>query len=269
MSSENKIACKICGIKKGLNDYYLKDRKTGRISTQCKKCFITSMGVKEPGKYELSIKLFKDGLRKCSFCKVIKNLSEFTKAKNEYGGYAHECYECSQKRVKTYRKKQKENIGFHYLNRFVIENYKAKRYQITPELIDVARAHVELKRAMKYHLDGKEFDTIRDFARYAGKKYGLKPSCIEKRIDAGHSESDSILPNSDMRSKFGNKSKGMVQVTDITTNEIKTFTTLTRAMRYFNISSDVANRCISTGCIRKPYNNSTNKQILKFEYYGE
>ena len=259
--------CKSCNTEKDASQFYIKDTKTGRTDTTCKTCVDNKRGIKEIGKLSLLKDLLAKGKKRCSDCKTIKKFEKFSKNKYMSGGYNCVCSECAKVRAYDYIKKSKKELGSHYLKRFAIENYGIKNSDITEEILDIAKLHVQAKRSLKYSLDGLEFSTKEQFASYVNKKYGIGEDCVKARLYHGHSESDCIIPEYDFRSLFGSKSMGKVLVTNVDTGEKRIFTSSQRVKEELNISRDVLNRCLSTGEIRKPYKSSKNKQTLKIEYY--
>lgn len=259
--------CKSCNIEKDASQFYVADIKTGRTYTSCKTCIANRNGIKKLDKLSILKELFDNGKKRCCDCKIIKEFKKFCKDKNRSDGYNAICYECSKIRVYNYKAKSKKELGSHYLKRFAIENYGVKNSDITNEILDIAKLHVQAKRSLKYCLDGLEFSSMRQFALYVNKKHGIGKYAVLERLYKGHSENECIIPESDFRSQFGGKSKGKVLVTNIDTGEKKIFTSSKTVVKELNIGRDILNKCLSTGCIRKPGRNSKNKQNLKIEYY--
>lgn len=56
---------------------------------------------------EENVKLFQEGKRKCCKCNEIKELDEFTKAKNRFNGYSSRCKKCDS----IYREENKEKYA--------------------------------------------------------------------------------------------------------------------------------------------------------------
>jgi len=257
--------CKDCKIDKEESNFYCKDRKTGRLSNYCSLCENKGRGIKNPGILLQSIENFKKGLIKCSDCNTIKPLESFNKNKSYVTGYSTICKNCSHLRVRSYRQNSKNNLTPHYLKRFAIENYYIKHEDITPEILEIAKLHIQAKRADKLFLDGLKFNTIKSFARYVSEKYNLTVNCVLGRIRAGHTEQDCIISEHKFRSSNQTKIEKIV-VTNVITNEIKSFLSKYEATNQLKISVLVIQKCLDTGEIRKPYNNSKNKSLLKFEY---
>jgi len=262
------ITCKACNITKDAINFYIKDKNSGRRSGKCKLCEAKQAGIKNIGKLSVSKEHLDNGKRKCCDCKIVKPITDFVKNKSVKSGHSSVCYDCSKERVYKYRRNSNKELGSHYLKRFAISNYGVRHEDVTDELLEIAKLHIQAKRSLKLNLDGLEFSTMQQFATYVNKKYGISEHCVKKRLDTGHTESDCTIPEFDFRSQFSCKSRGKVLVTDIDTGEKRIFTSPKRVMDEMNISNDVLGRCLSTGEIRKPYNNSKNKQTLKIEYYA-
>ena len=262
------ITCRTCGILKSYPNFYLKDKKRGRYSTKCKQCEAKDRGIVHIGKHAEHKMLLESGKRICCDCNEAKDISSFIRNKSVKSGYTHVCYDCSKKRVMKYRTKSNKELGDYYLKRFAIENYGVRRENINSDILEIAKLHIQVKRSLRYCLDGLEFNTLQGFAIYVHKKYGISEDCVKKRISMGHSEEECIIPEFEFRSQFSCKSRGKVIVTDIDTGESKVFTSPRRIEQELNISKDVLDRCLNTGEIRKPYKNSKNKQTLKFEFYA-
>lgn len=262
------IVCKTCNELKDASNFYIKDINTGRRSGKCKVCEAVERGIKDIGKLSVSKEHLENGKRKCCDCKIVKPMTDFVKNKSVKSGRSSVCYDCSKDRVYKYRRSSNKELGSHYLKRFAIDNYGVKHDDVTAEILEIAKLHIQAKRSLKYYLDGLEFSTMQQFASYVNKKYGISEHCVKKRLDVGHRESDCIIPEFDFRSQFSFKSRGKVLVTDINTGEERIFTSPKRVENELNISNAVLGRCLSTGEIRKPYRNSKNKQTLKIEYYA-
>lgn len=268
IKTNSMITCRTCGTLKSYSNFYLKDKKRGRYSTKCKECEAKDKGIVHFGKLTDHKTLLASGKRTCCDCKEVKDLPLFVKNKSVKSGYSHVCYDCSKKRVNEYRTDSNKRLGEYHLKRFAIDNYGIRREDITADILDIAKLHIQAKRSLRYYLDGVEFDTLQKFASYVNCKYGISEHCVKKRIDMGHSEAECIISEFDFRSEFSNKSRGKVKVTDINTGQVQIYTSPKRVEKELNIANEVLNRCLNTGEIRKPYNNSKNKQTLKFEFYA-
>lgn len=193
-----EIKCKCCGMLQEITEYYVKDKETGRRATKCRDCRLKQEGVLEVGKYRFAKKIAEKGFRRCSVCKEIKPLEKFTKKKGQYLGIANTCYECSKNLLKKYQIKQREKIGDWYVR----EICKAKGItDLNDKLIEDTRLKIIEKRKPKYYVDGKEFVTIRDFAKYIKSQYGMPITMTEKRIYLGKTENECKLSEHQMRSQ--------------------------------------------------------------------
>lgn len=263
------ITCKSCNIKKDNSNFYVKDRLTGRLSNKCKICEAKEAGIKDIGKLAISKENLDNGKRKCCDCKTVKPLTDFVKNKSVKSGYSSVCYDCSKERVYKYRKESNKQLGSHYLKRFAISNYGVKHEDAAGEILEIAKLHIQAKRNLKLCLDGKEFDNAETFSTYVYEKYGVGKHAVKRRLYVGHSEIECTIPEFEFRSQFSWKSRGKILVTDIDTGTARIFSSPKRIVDEINISADVVNRCLMTGEIRTPYNNSKNKQTLKIEYYAD
>lgn len=114
----------------------------------CRDCIAEANGIKEIGKLKFTNDLLLMGKRRCSDCKDIKELSEFSINRNTTSGYAGVCKECAKIRnIKyadlraSYCKDLKDN--------YVIDILKSggfNKEDITPELIEIKRQQIILKR---------------------------------------------------------------------------------------------------------------------------
>lgn len=263
------ITCKVCNVTKDTSNFYIKDKNTGRRSGKCKICEAKEAGIKNIGKLSISKEHLKNGKRKCCDCKILKPMTDFVKNKSVKSGYSSVCYDCSKERVYKYRRSSNKELGSHYLKRFAISNYGVKHEDANGEILEIAKLHVEAKRSLKLCLDGKEFDNAETFSAYVNDKYGVGKHAVKRRLYVGHTEIECTIPEFEFRSQFSCKSRGKILVTDINTGESILFTSPKRVVDEINISSDVVNRCLITGEIRKPYKNSKNKQTLKIQYYAD
>jgi len=260
------MICNKCNIDKSEDEFSFRNRVTGTRRKICKVCYAAGKGVKEIGKLQRVKELLVQGMKRCTDCKNDLLLSEFSKNKTDNTGYSSVCYNCSHKRVRAYQIETKNNLGTHYLKRFAIENYGVKHENITDEILEIAKLHIQAKRSLRYYLDGLEFKTLESFAEYVSAKYGIGVHAVKRRIYVGHTEKECTIPERDFRSQFNCKARGKVKVTDIETGEEKIYPALQVVIEKLNISNEVANRCLKTGEVRKPYKNSTNKSLLKIEY---
>lgn len=260
------LTCNECNILKKETEFSFRDKAIGTIRKICKYCSAKKVGIKEIGKHKRVFDLLTKGLKRCTDCKKDLPFDKFCKNKTDKTGYSGNCYACSKKRVQSYKIESRNKLGTHYLKRFAIENYGVRHEHITDEILEIAKLHIQAKRNLKYYLNGLEFKTLEAFADYVEIKYGVGAHAVKYRIRTGRTELECTIPEYDFRSEFGCKSRGKIKVTNIDTNQITIYTSLEVAISKLNIGSEAANRCLNTGEIRKPYNNSKNKQILKIEY---
>jgi len=99
--------CRTCGLKQEEQEFYIKDRKTGRRATQCRDCEILKKGAKEVGKTRNALKLFEKGWRKCLNCKLTKPLSQFPPNQARYGRIDNRCHLCRKKELTELWKKRR------------------------------------------------------------------------------------------------------------------------------------------------------------------
>lgn len=196
----NNLICIDCKCKKTINDFNIKDKNTGRRYTACKECQAKREGVKNFGLLTIAKELFDKGLRKCSTCKVIKELNKFSKNKTSSGGHSHNCYECEKKITRKYIIEQRENLGDFYLTQYAIQNYKIPRESVTDEIRQKARIEILEKRKPKYNLDGKSFKTKIEFAKYINENYNVPIQTVMGRLRDGKTEKDCTIPNTIYRS---------------------------------------------------------------------
>lgn len=260
------LTCNECNILKNETEFSFRDKAIGTIRKICKYCSAKKIGIIEIGKHKRLFDLFTKGVKRCIDCKKDLLLNKFSKNKADKTGYSANCYECSKKRVYKYKNESRDKLGTHYLKRFAIENYGIRHEHITDEILEIAKLHIQAKRNLKYYLNGFEFKTLEAFADYVEVKYGIGTHAVKRRIYSGKTELECTIPEYDFRSEFGCKSRGKIKVTYLDTNQVDIFTSLEIVTKKLNISNEVANRCLNTGEIRKPYNNSKNKQNLKIEY---
>ena len=210
-----EMTCNKCYKKQPIDEFYISNKVTGRRQLYCRDCQMKGMGVVEIGKQRFANKIIEKGFRRCSVCKEIKPLTEYTKSISGYKGYANNCYSCSNKLRAKYVKEQREKVGIFYIKQY------GKRKGIsnfTNENIDKLRKEIERKRDAKYFVDNKKFVTLSDFARYIERQYGVPFTTTEKRISQGKTEEECKLSKAEMRSKA--HSKGKIKVTDTVTKQV-------------------------------------------------
>jgi hypothetical protein len=240
---KDNITCKRCGKLMPIQEFYVKDKINGRRSKTCRDCHMKAMGVVEIGKLRFSKKILDKGFRKCSICKDIKPIIQYPKAEKVFGGHSNTCKDCSYQLSQIFIKSQRKTIGI-----FHIKQYAKQKYGITKfdeNIIAKLKNEIIENRKPKYFIDGKDFVTIADFARYIESVYGLPITMTEKRISEGKTEEQCKLTESEMRSIA--YTKGKVKVTDTITGEVLMFnnTTDERLLKMFSASA--INRCIKTG----------------------
>ncbi len=171
-------------------------------------------GVTEIGKQRFSDKLGEKGFRRCSVCKTIKPLTEYSKQKGKYLGRASNCKECNKKAVKSLQISGRKDITDWYVRKYgkqkgISEFDKDTMLKLRNEIIE--------SRKPKYFIDDLEFVTLRDFARYIKSKYDIGIRATEKRISQGKTENQCKLSESEMRSESNTKAK--IKVIDCVTKE--------------------------------------------------
>ena len=261
--------CYKCNISQCEIEYYCKNKKTGRLSNKCRTCEAVEHGILFPGKLKYLSDLLEDGKMFCSDCKQVKPLSEYYVNIEKAKTRKQICKTCNNIRLKPYVADGKKNLSTHYLKQYLKSIYNLNVKDATPELLDIARLEIQIKREPKYFLDGKSFATLRDFAIYVRDNYNMGIHSTEARIRSGHTERQCTVSEYEHRSEFTSKSKGKVIVEDIETKEVKIFKNRSDLMKKYHITMSVISRCIDTGEIRKPYLNSKNLQSLKIERYEQ
>jgi len=214
----NTINCRTCGNDLPIAEYYIKDRHTGRRSTQCRDCELRADGIVEIGKTRFAMIIFKKNFRRCAVCKDTLPLTEFSHDKNRYGGYSNNCKGCNAAGVAALQQKGKTEITDWYVKEY------GKRFGITnfdEETIAKLRQEIIEKREPKYFLDGKEFLTAVDLAKYIESKYGLPLTMTKKRIADGKTPEECKISEHDARSAA--YTKGKVKVTDMVTGKVYEF----------------------------------------------
>ena len=239
---DKTIKCRSCGKELPITEFWLKDKKTGRRSTKCRDCSLRDQGVVEIGKTRFAMKVFEKNFRRCSVCKNLMPLTEFSHDKNRYGGYSNNCKTCNALGVSGLQKKGKSDITDWYVR----EYGKRKGVVVFDEVIlNELRNEILEKRKPKYFIDGKEFVTIADFARYIESEYGLPVTMTEKRIADGKSLEECKLTENEMRSAA--YTKGKIKVTDTVTGEVFEFkNTLDKGLRKM-FSTATITQCLKSG----------------------
>jgi hypothetical protein len=239
---DNEITCVKCFRSQPIKEFYIKDKYTGRRSSCCRDCKMKFAGVVEIGKLRFSEEILKKGFRRCSICKDIKPLTSYKKNKNQYKGISNNCYDCQKELSKDYVQRQSKNIGdFH------IKQYAKRRNhnEFNQEIVNKLREEIIEKRKSKYFVDGKEFVTVKDFAKYIKGQYGFPTTMTEKRIARGKTEEECKISEPEMRS-IGH-TKGSILVTDTVTKDVFIFKNTSDEGLKKMFSTSVITRCIKTG----------------------
>lgn len=236
------FTCRQCFIKQCINEFYVKDKKTGRRDRTCRDCRMKNSGVLNIGKQRFSDKIGEKGFRRCSVCKTIKPLSEYSNQKNKYLGKASNCKKCNSKLVKNLQKTGQKEITDWYVREY------GKRIgvnEFNEEIIIELRNKILESRKPKYFLDNLSFVTLRDFAKYVEKKYNIPITTTEKRIFKGKKEEDCKISESKMRSVA--HTKGKIKVTDTITKNILFFENTRDKKLLEMFSKSTISRTIKTG----------------------
>ena len=151
----------------------------------------------EIGKSRFAVDILKKGFRRCSVCKIIKPLSDYSKSKSSFGGYSNNCYKCSKKLHYDFMQIQQDNIGDFYVKQYALSRYGKK---ITENEIKKYRNEIIENRKPKYFIDNLEFVTLADFARYIELEYKNPTTMTEKRISEGKTEMECTYSENKMRS---------------------------------------------------------------------
>lgn len=215
---KDTFVCIKCNREQPIQEFYIADKNTGRRKKSCRDCQMKDADVIEIGKLRFAKKILDKGFRRCSVCKQIKPITDYTKSRTGYRGYSNNCYECSNKLHGKYIRKQQEEIGLFYIKQYGLTKGIS---EFNDEVIKQLRLEIIENRKPKYFIDGLEFVTVRDFARYIEQKYGLPITMTEKRIADGKTEEQCKLTESKMRSIA--YTHGKVKVTDTVTGEVFEF----------------------------------------------
>lgn len=250
---EKTRTCNRCWKTQPIKEFYIRNKATGARRLSCRDCLIKQQGCIEVGKLRFAKKIANKGFRRCSDCKQILPLTKFNRQKNVYKGRQHVCYDCMHKRVKEYVNKQKKEIGDFYIRQYgllkgITKFTKKIKAQLKEEIIK--------RRSAKYFIDGQEFVTLADFARYIENKYGLPVTTTEKRIQDGKTEEECKLSEHEMRKKYSGTIKGKVVVTDTVTGEVFEFNNTKDENLFKMFSLSTITRCIKTGEKTKTAKNS-------------
>ncbi len=209
--------CTKCHKKLPIKEFYVRDKETGRRRGHCRDCQMREADILEIGKYRFADKILKKGFRRCSVCKEIKPLTEYSKSKSGYAGYSNNCYECSNRLHSEYLQQQKDEIGDFYVRQYGLRNGIT---EFTDEIIQQLRNEIIESRKPKYFLEGNEFLTGTDLADYILKKYDIPITTTLKRLTKGYCESDCIIKENEFRSIKSGTNKGKIKVTDTITGDV-------------------------------------------------
>lgn len=218
---EKPRVCIKCGVKQDIKEFYPRyypgTRKVQNRRKTCRDCIMKRIGVVEIGKYRFSAKLLKKKFRRCSVCKTIKPLKDFPNSKKTLGGHAFNCSVCSYNLSQNYIKTQREKIGNFFIRQYALLKYN-KRIKTQEEYQKYKNEIIE-NRKPNYFIDGFEFVTLAEFARYIEKTYNIMVGTVEKRIEFGANELECTLPEKEYRSLKSGTNKGKIKVTDTITGE--------------------------------------------------
>lgn len=240
----DEIKCLSCGKVQEIKEYYIKDKEIGRRSKKCRDYELKASGVVEVGKQRFSIKIADKGFRRCSICKEIKPLTEYTKNAKQYLGISNNCYNCANKLHSKFIKNQQKIIGISYIKEYgKLQGIR----DFNDEIIRNLKLEILDKRKPKYFIDGKNFVTISKFARYVESKYGLPVTTTEKRISEDKTEEQCKLTEYETRSVA--HTKGKIKVTDCKTGEVFIFKNASDKGLLKMFSSTTISQYLKTGAI--------------------
>ena len=195
---KDKFTCIKCLKEMPIKEFYVADKKTGRRKRSCRDCQMKDANIVEIGKVRFSKKILDKGFRRCCTCKNIKPINEYQTNEKTFGGHTHTCKDCNYNLSSNFIKLQREKIGL-----FHIKQYGKQKYGIIEfdeNIITKLKNEIIESRKPKFFLDGKEFLTLADFARYILDEYGLPITMTTKRISQGKTEEQCKLSESKMRS---------------------------------------------------------------------
>jgi hypothetical protein len=242
-----EMTCNKCHKVQSINEFYIRNKLTGRRRLSCRDCQMKSIGVLDIGAVRFSKKILEKGFRRCSVCKDIKPITEYAKDKKRYAGYTNNCKSCNSLAVSRLQIEGKVN-----LTDWFVKEYGKRKYnflEFDENLITKLRNEIIENRKPKYFIDEKEFVTIAEFARYIESIYGLPITMTEKRISEGKTEEQCKLTESEMRSI--SYTKGKVKVTDSITGEVFEFNNTSDPNLRKMFSTSAITRCILTGELTK------------------
>jgi hypothetical protein len=207
----------------------------------------------EIGKIRFAHKILEKGFRRCSVCKDIKPITEFKKNKSQYKGISNNCYNCSRKLHNDFYVRQKDEIGIS----FIQEYGKKKGINVfDKEILQQLKNEIIENRKPKYFLDGEEFVTIADFARYINKKYAYPITMTENRIMEGKTTEECRLTEREMRSI--SHTQGKVKVVDTVTGE---------TFEFNNTADEKLNKMFSKSAITKGIKTGEKTRITTLSKY--
>jgi len=139
--------CTCCKKNKKLSDFG-KDKRYNKPQTQCKKCLVIKRkkyykdnplkaNERLEKRKEYSIKI-----RKIMKYKRLNNKTIFEKRDKAY-------YEKNKEKTKRRSQKDSENLTDKYIKKLITKITKLKCDEITPELIELKRVQIQLKREIK------------------------------------------------------------------------------------------------------------------------
>lgn len=242
-----EITCNKCHKVQSINEFYIKNKITGRRQLYCRDCQMKGMGVLNIGSFRFAKKILKKGFRTCSCCKNIKPINEYPKSEKTFGGHLNTCKDCSYELSQKFIKSQRIVIGLFYIKQYGKQKYG--HIEFDDNLISSLRNEIIENRKAKYFIDNNEFVTLAEFARYIESKYRLPITMTVKRISDGKTEEQCKLTESEMRS-FA-YTKGKIKVTDSITGQVFEFNNTTDSKLRKMFSTSAITRCILKGELTK------------------
>ncbi len=244
LNGETRI-CNQCFKEQEITEYWWSDKKKGKRQPKCRDCCLRNKGIVEVGKVRHALVVLDKGFRKCCDCKRVLPMHEnFHRNENEFGGYSHICITCADKRQRKFQSRQQRVIGKSYVKRWAKEN-KLPYNEV--EHYELYKEQIMAKRVPKYFCDGKDFVTLRDFARYIEEKYSIPITATENRMHDGAKEEECKLSDFQYRTLKSGCNKGRVEVTDTVTGEKKVFINTAEAERVMHIGAGMLLECIKSG----------------------
>lgn len=243
--NEKSFCCSKCGKEQPIKEFYIKDKNTGRRSKSCRDCQMQQMQVIEIGKLRFAEKILRKGFRRCSCCKNIKPITEYTKSKNSYGGLLNSCKVCNYELSRKFITKQNKEIGDFHVKQYGKLKYGYDKF--SEELVNDLRNEIIKKRSPKYFVDGFSFINVTDFAKYINENYNIGLSCVEKRIAEGANEEECKIQEFEYRCLKSGTNKGKIKVTDTVTNQEFIFNSSNDIGLKKMFSTSAINRCLQTG----------------------